>query len=250
MPASPQLKHKWVVHLTTLLVMTLFVTLGVWQLGRGNFKMDVVESIDQQTEMVASSVQLPLHDPVQWRYKKIKLTGNYLSDKQFLLDNQVRNQVVGYQVLTPFFVKDKHAWVLVDRGWVKQGSAREQFPDINIEAENLATEEVVGSIYVPYAKPFSLGEIAQGEDSGWPRRIQFVDYQQLSDRLGVSLENFTLRLDPAQKHGYVRDWVSNQLPASKHYGYAFQWFAMATAVIVLWWVYFLRPLLRREEHRN
>ena len=57
--------------------------------------------------------------------------------------------------------------------------------------------------------------------------IQFVDYQQLSNRLGVTLQPFTLRLDAQQPFGYRRDWAAYNLSAKKHYGYAFQWYAMA-----------------------
>lgn len=241
------IRNKWFVHLTTLLVMIGFVTLGIWQLGRGNFKMQVHNTIEQQSAATALTVKLPLEDPSQWRYKKIKLVGRYASEKQFLLDNQVRNQAVGYYVLSAFFVEDMQTWVLVDRGWIAQGNSRKQLPEISLPTETSSNIEISGSIYVPYAKAFSLGGIAEGEDQGWPRRIQFVDYAELGKRLGVELQAFTLRLDPDQANGYARDWVSNQLPASKHYGYAFQWFAMATAVLILWWVYYLRPKLKSQR---
>ena len=78
------------------------------------------------------------------------------------------------------------------------------------------------------------------------RRIQFIDYQLLSDRLGVTLQPFTLRLDANEKYGYQRDWAESNIASEKHYGYAFQWYAMAFALVVLWWFYSIKPLFKNK----
>ena len=172
------------------------------------------------------------------------ITGVYDRSRQFLLDNQVRDRIAGYNVITPLYVKEQQTWVLVDRGWIPQGVSREELPDIEFEMDQLAS--ISGNVYVPYDDTYSLGGIADGEDQHWPRRIQFVDYAMLSDRLGVHLEPFTLRLSASESNGYRRDWLRTNLTAQKHYGYAFQWYAMALAVIALWWIYSIKPLLRKS----
>ncbi|MEM8844595.1 MAG: SURF1 family protein [Pseudomonadota bacterium] len=233
------------IQISTLAVLVLFVSLGSWQLERGNVKHGIEKSLSKDdTEFVQAS--LPLASLADWRYKNIKLQGNYLADKQFLLDNQIRDGVAGYAVLTPYFVERSQDWVLVDRGWVPQGHDRSFLPDISLN-ETLNT--ISGSVYVPYDDSFSLGGIAEGEDKGWPRRIQFVDYQQLGQRLQLELQPFTLRLNSDEPNGYQRDWLQSQMSASKHYGYAFQWYAMALAVLVLWWIYSIRPLLKRTSNK-
>jgi surfeit locus 1 family protein len=243
MPLSKRYTGRfWFVQLSTVAVLTLFVTLGTWQLGRGDVKSEIELAINDQQEAF-NSVSLPLKDIESWRYKKIKLTGNYQVDKQFLLDNQVRDGSTGYSVLTPMYVDEFKAWVLVDRGWVAQGPSRNDMPLIEFESEQVT---ISGRVYVPYDEAYSLGGIADGEDSNWPRRIQFVDYAQLATRLGETLQPFTLRLDAQQSNGYRRDWAANNLSSEKHYGYAFQWYAMAFAVIVLWWLYSIRPLVKKE----
>jgi surfeit locus 1 family protein len=243
MPLSKRYTGRfWFVQLSTVAVLTLFVTLGTWQLGRGDVKSEIELAINDQQEAF-NSVSLPLKDIESWRYKKIKLTGNYQVDKQFLLDNQVRDGSTGYSVLTPIYVDEFKAWVLVDRGWVAQGPSRNDMPLIEFESEQVT---ISGRVYVPYDEAYSLGGIADGEDSNWPRRIQFVDYAQLATRLGETLQPFTLRLDAQQSNGYRRDWAANNLSSEKHYGYAFQWYAMAFAVIVLWWLYSIRPLVKKE----
>ncbi len=232
----------WFVQLSAMVVLSLFVTLGSWQLGRGNVKSDIELAVEDNSAEF-EQVNLPITNVENWRYKKIKLSGRYYADKQLLLDNQVRDGATGYNVVTPFFVEQYKMWVLVDRGWLAQGADRTKLPAI--ELDNLALT-VSGRLYAPYGAAYSLGGIADGEDTGWPRRIQFVDYQQLSNRLGVTLQPFTLRLDAQQPFGYRRDWAAYNLSGKKHYGYAFQWYAMAFAVVVLWWLYSIRPLLKNK----
>jgi len=242
MPLSKRYTGRfWLVQLSTIAMVTFFVTLGTWQLSRGDVKSEIEQAINNQEEEFIP-VSLPLSDIERWRYKKIKLTGGYQVEKQFLLDNQVRDGRTGYNVLTPLYVEATNTWVLVDRGWIAQGVTRSDLPKVEFEANKVT---ITGRVYVPYDKAYSLGGIDEGEDSRWPRRIQFVDYSKLATRLGETLQPFTLRLDAQEQNGYRRDWTENNLSSEKHYGYAFQWYAMAFAVVVLWWLYSIRPMVKK-----
>ena len=232
----------WLVQICALGTLLLFVSLGNWQLQRGNVKY-TIESKQADSSTSAQTDDLPATPYANWRYKQIQLQGHYQTQQQFLLDNQIRDRLAGYAVLTPFYSLAYEQWVLVDRGWIAQGLKREQLPSVVLDEQ---PRTISGSVYVPYDDSFSLGDIAEGEDSGWPRRIQYVDYQAMSERLGVELLPFTVRLNADQEDGYRRDWVANQMSSQKHYGYAFQWFAMAVAIVVLWWLYSIRPLLNKK----
>jgi surfeit locus 1 family protein len=229
--------RRGLVTIATLLCLGLFLSLGNWQLQRGYAKAAIEQSVAQNKEQLQEIPQLPLVDASAWRNKRVILLGHYDSSRQFMLDNQIRDGRVGYNVLTPFYVKPWQAWVLIDRGWLAQGASREQLPAV---AVNTDEQEIMGAIYVPYAKAFSLGEIAEGEDYDWPRRVQFIDFAELGKRLELELQPFTLRLSAEVKDGFRRDWQTSQMPAMKHYGYAFQWFAMAAAVAILWYLYSFR----------
>ncbi|MDG0996902.1 MAG: SURF1 family protein [Gammaproteobacteria bacterium] len=229
--------RRGLVTMATLLCLGLFLSLGNWQLQRGYEKAAIERSVAQNREQLQQLPQLPLADSSAWRNKRVSLSGHYDSSKQFLLDNQIRGGRVGYNVLTPFYLEISQAWVLVDRGWLPQGVSREQLPTVAVDTDE---QTIIGAIYVPYAKAYSLGEIAEGEDYDWPRRVQFIDFIELGKRLEIELQPFTLRLSAEVKDGFRRDWQSSQMPAMKHYGYAFQWFAMAAAVVILWYLYSFR----------
>lgn len=233
----------WLIQIASIATLILFVSLGTWQLGRGNVKSDI-EAASTDNHEVYKNIQFPLENIESWRYKKIVIEGVYDDAKQFLLDNQVRDRISGYNVLTPIFIEKQDVWVLVDRGWTPLVGTRKQLPNVDI-SNNISTS-ITGTVYVPYAEAYSLGGIADGEDSGWPRRIQYVDYQQLSERLGVQLQPFTLRIDANEENGFRRDWAENNITAQKHYGYSFQWYAMAVALVVLWWIYSIKPLIKNK----
>ncbi len=237
------LKNDWPIHFAALIFFTLFSVLGVWQINRGLFKSELQSAADPERQQEIERLVLPLENPGDWRYRTVRVAGHYHADKYFLLDNQVRDHQPGYNVLSPFYANIFNAWVLVDRGWIPQGTHRDELPDVVVGPE---LSMILAEVYVPYQKAFSLGGIAEGEDEGWPRRIQFVDYSELSKRFGKELQPFTLRLHPSNDNGFRRDWISIQLPAKKHYAYAFQWFALAAAIVTLWLVYFIWPAMKRN----
>ena len=75
------------------------------------------------------------------------------------------------------------------------------------------------------------------EDAGdWPKKAIYPTLDELSAELGQELLPFIVLLSPADDDGYVRRWQPRAGGPMMHYGYAFQWFAMATAVLgFLFW---------------
>ncbi|HDP90321.1 MAG TPA: SURF1 family protein, partial [Thioalkalivibrio sp.] len=84
-----------------ILLLTLFISLGMWQLGRAEEKRDLIERFEARREATAlgagSLSALPIDE---LRYRKVRLVGHYLADRQFLLDNRVRERQAGFEVLT------------------------------------------------------------------------------------------------------------------------------------------------------
>ena len=56
-----------------------------------------------------------------------------------------------------------------------------------------------------------------------------------------------LDADGAPPNGLLRHWPAPAFDVHKHYGYAFQWFAMAALITGLYvWFQLVRPRLRRR----
>ena len=210
---------------------SLFIALGKWQLERADEKTELLRHYERQ--QAQPSVALPdgnIENLGQWHYQKISLTGKPLHDRQFLLDNQMRDGKPGLNVITPFERPDG-SLILVDRGWVALG-VRTDLPDVSINVERMQIE---GIVYVPLGQPFALGAPDEGI-SGWPRLITHVDYAELGARLGVVLPELTIRLAPKSAHGYYRKWPLFAGSPDRNTAYAIQWFAFALATLVIFLV--------------
>lgn len=214
-----------------LVVIFFLASLGVWQLGRADQKQTLLAGASAKMRKAPISLEGLLEDEQRMgdiRYTRVQVEGCFISDKQFLLDNQIKKGVVGYNVITPFVTQSKRL-VLVDRGWVPQGISRELIPDLSLEKDCARFD---ATVYVPLGKAYALGGMDDGEIT-WPRIIQFLDFPAMGARLGQPALPFTLRMAPEGALGYKREWRVVSSAPGKHLAYAFQWFAMAIAVLVL-----------------
>lgn len=222
-------RPSWFILIATVVGIFCLSSLGIWQLQRAEEKKQILHDSEIQANNTPQNISLPVYEPEKLRYKRIQLYGHYISSKQFVLDNQIHNRKVGYNILTPFKVANTDYVVLVDRGWVPVEKSRELLPEINV---NESLREIIGVVYTPFGDPFTLGEIDNG-DIQWPRLIQYLDFAVLSQRLGISLQPFTLRLDSDQQNGYLREWKIFAFSPNKHIAYAVQWFALALTLLIL-----------------
>lgn len=164
-------------------------------------------------------------------YRNVFFVGTPLTDRQFLLDNQIRNGKAGVNVITPF-ERDDGSIILVDRGWIE--FSREQIPSVQLAAERV---QIQGEVYIPAGKAFSLGSMDEGM-SAWPRLITHLDYTSIGERLGTAIPELTIRMDPyTTPHpvpAYLREWPEmTRLQPDRNRAYAIQWFAMAFTVLIL-----------------
>jgi surfeit locus 1 family protein len=214
--------------LVTALLFPLLLSLGFWQLERADQKRALVAEYEQRSELPAVEVIAGLRDTESLRYRRVAVTGRYDSDRQLLLDNQVRERRAGFNVMTPLVIGEGETAVLVDRGWLPLGATRSELPDVSVDEEG---RRVAGEAYVPF-EGYRLGRAA--EPDGWPRFVQYVDFAQLEAVVGRSLVPLIVRLDPGESEGYLREWPVIPFSADRHIGYAVQWFGLATALLLIY----------------
>lgn len=221
--------------LAAIPLLAMLVALGLWQLDRAAEKRGLLTEFAERNAGIPEPLVLPTEVPLDWQYRKVRVSGRLDGTRQFLLDNQVSEGRAGYHVLTPLRMVNETRAVLINRGWVAQGVDRSQRPNVSVTA-GLVTLD--GYIYVP-EKGYTLGGLDDGE-TGWPRVIQYLDFGEMEDRFGGNLAGMTVRLDEASDHGYLRDWQIVTFSPERHLGYAVQWFALALTLVVIYFVVNLR----------
>ena len=202
------------------------VSLGLWQLDRADQKRTIEAAIvnanNGPVELIANGLEL-----LDKEYFHIRLQGNYLSDKQFIYDNQIVDQVSGYYVLTPFILTDQLGVVLVNRGFIPWNGQREKLADI-------AVDSVSREIKVQVSSPIKRMELKATDVSRqFPVLIQAIDFDVLEEASKLKFVKVVGLLDPSSSDGYVRKWEPYTGSIEKHIGYAIQWFLMALVLAII-----------------
>lgn len=228
----------WSMCLLALLSITLFVGLGLWQLHRA----------EEKRLILAREIAFKDRTPRLWQgegvppeaFERVHVQGMFLPHTLFL-DNQMHAHHVGYHVISVLDIGTDQV-VLIDRGWVPAGETRSTLPDITTPTEQLTLS---GRAYYPLGKSWVLGsgiEIKQATRAV----IESLDFQLVSQFLHKAVYPFIIRLDEKNQAGYVRSWVAVSMPPARHVGYAFQWFAFALVVLII----FIALNIRKYEKIN
>lgn len=211
--------------LATLLGIALLIFLATWQLQRGHQKSELIA---RQLAGLERPAQV-LNRTSPKEYSRFQAIGEY-QQQQFLLDNKTRKGEPGYEVLTPFKLRNSSSLILVNRGWVSWGQSRQQKPDVTAPLGEVSLQ----GLWLLPSRGFTLGEMLE-PSSEWPHRVQYIDYQQLSDLYGELLQVGVLRLESDQVGSLRADWPSLvPLTPSRHYGYALTWFCVAMSLLIFY----------------
>ena len=226
------------------LAVALTTSLGFWQLRRAAEKIALQTAMDGQgakTPLTGAQLRVAA-DPVLMVHQRVHLRGIWAAAATVFLDNRQMDTKVGFFVLTPLVLEGGGA-VLVQRGWAPRNfTNRTQLPQVETP---LAVVEVEGRIGLPPSKLFEPGASAAGTIR------QNLDLAQFRAETGLPLMAVTVLQSGAPSEGLRRAWPAINLGVDKHYGYAFQWFALATLVAALTlWFQIIRPYYQRSKEPN
>lgn len=214
--------------LATLALLPVLVGLGLWQLGRYDYKEALWESFRSPGENVLSAAGVA--GSADQRFRLVSARGQYVAERQFLIDNMVRRGRNGFYVVTPLQLTDGDL-LLVNRGWIPQDGLRRPLADLDVHG---ATREVRGRVGALPVAGIELDGVDSMEAASWPSIRQFPDIDELAAALDAPLKPWVLLLSPEDGDGFVREWEPGGLPPSTHLGYAVQWFGLATALLVIY----------------
>lgn len=239
---SYDFRPGFVPTLAVAIVLPLLTALGFWQLDRAKETQAYLDSLaaGRQAKPVNLNAGLPEYSDIHHRVATAY--GRYDSAHQFLLDNQTYKGRVGYHVLTPLRLREGGIAVLVDRGWVLAPFNRKTLPDVAVPETERRVQGVVDK---GPSVGIRLGDAYRGEGA-WPRRIVYVDFPYISQALPYRVAPYLIRLDRRAEAGFVREPPKPAIGPERNVGYAAQWFAMASAVAII----YLLVNLKRRSHDN
>jgi surfeit locus 1 family protein len=225
--------------LTTLAAVAgIAVTLALanWQLNRAHEK----EARAARLQLLArdSPVALGAEEvraaDVEWR--RVVARGRFEPRHAVFIDNRIRQGVAGYHVVMPLDVGKMASggsrYVLVNRGWIAGSPDRGKPPQVRTPE---GTVEIAGLAVTPSQRFLELS--TNVTDGNVWQNLTLERYRQA---VPIALQPVVIQQESPLDDGLVREWDPPNLGVDKHYGYAFQWLALAATVLVFYLVTHVR----------
>ena len=218
----------WSTVLAALVIVTM-LQLGNWQLSRAREKESRQEQLDRlsrEPEVVLPEVPVKLED---FQYRRVEAHGTYVPAHTIFLDNKIYQGMPGYHVITPLRIGKSAMHVLVNRGWVVANPDRSKLPSVTTPEGQVV---VSGTATTALQKTLELSKEDMVSGHVWGN----LDPQRYASITGLAVQPVMILQQDDVHDGLVRKWIRPDSGSARNWGYAFQWFAMALAVLIIYLV--------------
>ncbi|MDR3523345.1 MAG: SURF1 family protein [Acetobacteraceae bacterium] len=205
--------------ISTLVMLVILISLGIWQLERRAWKLALLAQIDA-AETHAAIPMPSLPQPFQ----KVRLEGRLRTDLQASYGFDVRDGRPGTQLIVPM-ERDGQPTVLVDLGFL---------PDAALHPFPLQSQAVEGFI-----RPAEHAGMLAATDNPAQRRFYTLDPAAIGASLGeTNVAPYTLIvLGPVVAGQIPEPSHAMPRPPNDHLNYAFTWFGFAVTLSVIFVLY-------------
>ena len=234
------------VLLATLVGVTVTANLGAWQLRRAAQKIALESALDSRAALaVVGTADLATSAALAetQRYRPVQLRGRWVAGQTVFLDNRPMASRVGFYVVTPLRLAGRNDAVLVQRGWVPRDLRdRTLLPAVPTPEGEV---DVIGHIAPP---PSRLYEFAASASGVIRQNLDLAGFAAESGLVLLPLSVQQRDSASTRDDGLLRRWSRPAVDVQKHYGYAFQWFALCALMAGLYvWFQLVRPRLRHRR---
>ena len=209
------LKHKLFFSIFVYFFILIFLSLGIWQIVRLNWKLELINSIENSLKS----------DPVEFlgtspkNFQKIKFEGNLNNSKIIYLYSLNEKGEPGFDILNPVQINNKN--YLLNRGWIPRDLKKGKF---KISQKNFNGILRLKSKF-NYFKP--KNDIAKNY---WFT----LNDEDLVKYTGITFSHYII---------YSQDLSDNQFPIIKNIGanisnnhlkYSLTWFSLAISIFLIY----------------
>ena len=219
-----KLKRAFLFQLFVIFFVTIFCTLGTWQLYRLQWKLELISEI---TSGLNSSPK-EYSNLIKKNYQRVDAQGKFNFDKQIYLYSLNDNGKPGYDVVTPFRT-NKNENVLINRGWI----STELKGNSSINSKVNSEQKIVGLLREIY-KPNIFKPENDLKNNVWFS----INLDDLKEATGVQFNEFVIFLEDNQARLPLPKKISIDVP-NNHLKYAITWYAISISII-FYYLYFRR----------
>ena len=233
---------KWIAaHLLTLLLLTAFVTAGVWQFGRHQARGERNETVVERSNapVLGAADLFGSSDDIE--FQMVQLKGTWSPDDAVLIRNRSHQEMAGCHLAVPLAISDAQA-VLVVVGWLHQSSC-----DSNQLEPPSETVSLTGRVRLSQ-KRGAIG--ARDSLSGVLTSLARTDVARIDQQVSFTLAPVYVELmtsTPSASTAIPVDPPPTHL--GPHLAYAVQWF-LFFAVGAVGYPLVLRRQARKGDAEN
>ena len=203
-----------------------------WQLSRAHEKEGVAARLEALARDPAVSLTTAEVRAADVEGRRVTARGRFQPEHAVLIDNRIRRGVAGYHVLMPLAIDGGRRHVLVNRGWIAGTADRSRLPEVKTPA---GTVEITGLAVTPSRHFLELSANA-AEGKVW----QNLTLERYRQAVPIPLQPVVIQQESPLEDGLAREWDPPDLGVNMHYGYAFQWLALALTLLVFYIVTHVR----------
>jgi surfeit locus 1 family protein len=235
----PHRRGRFWPTVATIVGVAVALALGNWQLDRGAQKRELKAHFDAQ------AAQPPIHVGAQelsadgMDMRHVEARGVFEPRYAVFIDNRIHRGVPGYHVVMPLKLEGADRYVLVNRGWIARPALRSELPAVRTPPTTVTIE---GMAVIPGRRILELSK-AVVEGPIW----QNLTIPRYRDAMPLKIQPFVIRQESTLDDGLVRAWDPPDFGIEKHYGYAFQWFALAATLLGFYAVTQFGSRFRRKD---
>ena len=207
-----------------IIFVPITISLGLWQIERANEKKVIISNYDKL--LVSTPIALQKEQPLE-NWQPIETVGAY-QDLVVYEDNAINSGKAGFKVYH-LFQNGDGTFIFVHRGFIERNLIKNNLPRIDI----------------PVGKKNILGTTLFKQNNTFVKNIEESDIRIIQEfNTSVLIERF-----PILKDRYLHPFLFNldvrdadkfqpiekpvNMTATKHIGYAIQWFGLCAALIIL-----------------
>ena len=207
-----------------IIFVPITISLGLWQIERANEKKVIISNYDKL--LVSTPIALQKEQPLE-NWQPIETVGAY-QDLVVYEDNAINSGKAGFKVYH-LFQNGDGTFIFVHRGFIERNLIKNNLPRID----------------TPVGKKNIKGTTLFKQNNTFVKNIEESDIRIIQEfNASVLIERF-----PILKDRYLHPFLFNldvrdadkfqpiekpvNMTATKHIGYAIQWFGLCAALIIL-----------------
>ena len=207
-----------------IIFVPITISLGIWQIERANEKKLIIANYDKL--LVSAPIALQKNQMLN-NWQPIETTGTY-QDTVVYEDNAINNGKAGFKVYH-LFRNDDGTFIFIHRGFIERNLIKNNLPEVEIPTEK---KSIYGTTLFKQNNTFvkNIEESDSRIIQEFNASLLIDKYPMLKDKY---LHPFLFNLDIRDENKYQPIEKPVNMTASKHIGYAIQWFGLCAALIIL-----------------